>query len=115
MGFGESLARALAALADPLHEPVLLAIPVFVLFVAIEWVSARVLEAREPGGYQPRDAVIMNFPGKFLENWLRDIGNADFIEMNCDHVGASKGVWRSMGALSVVANQKAAPIASTIQ
>ena len=57
MGFVETLSRALGALADPLHEPVLLAIPVFILFVTIEWVSARVLEAREPGGYHARDAV----------------------------------------------------------
>src|SRR5690606_1904089 len=57
VGSGESLGRALAALADPLHEPVLLAFPFFIAFVAIEWVSARVLEAREPGGYHPRDAV----------------------------------------------------------
>lgn len=56
-GYSESLGRALGALADPLHEPVLLAFPVFIAFVAIEWISARVLEAREPGGYQPRDAV----------------------------------------------------------
>lgn len=57
LGFGEALARAVAALADPLHEPVLLAIPVFVLFVAAEWISARTLEAREPGGYEARDAA----------------------------------------------------------
>lgn len=57
IGFAEALARAVGALADPLREPVLVAIPVFVLFVAVEWFSARLLEAREPGGYEARDAV----------------------------------------------------------
>lgn len=57
MGFTEALVRGLGSLADPLREPVIVAIPVFVLFVAIEWISARALEAREPGGYLARDAV----------------------------------------------------------
>lgn len=57
MGQAEALARGLGSLADPLREPVLVAIPVFIVFVAIEWISARVLEAREPGGYERRDAV----------------------------------------------------------
>ena len=57
MGFAEALARGVGALADPLREPVLVALPIFVLFVAVEWFSARLLQAREPGGYQARDAV----------------------------------------------------------
>jgi len=36
MGYSESM----GALADPLHEPVLLALPVFIALVAIEWISA---------------------------------------------------------------------------
>lgn len=56
-GFAESLDKALVALADPLHEPVLVAIPIFVGCVAVEWLSARALEAHEPGSFEARDSI----------------------------------------------------------
>jgi sterol desaturase/sphingolipid hydroxylase (fatty acid hydroxylase superfamily) len=55
-----------SALLEPLHEPVTLAVPAFVVFLAIEWLAARHLEDAAigpdgrsrpaPGGYERRDA-----------------------------------------------------------
>ncbi len=43
-----------SALLTPLHEPVTLAIPAFVLFLAIEWFAARHLE---DATFDPRRTV----------------------------------------------------------
>jgi len=62
----ETLFDSWGSLLEPLHDPVTLAIPAFVLFLVLEWVAARTLEHVEPGpdgrthppkgGYEARDA-----------------------------------------------------------
>ncbi len=62
----ETLYDSWGSLLEPLHDPVALAIPAFVLFLVLEWVAARTLEHVEPGvdgrtspprgGYEARDA-----------------------------------------------------------
>ncbi|NGP07843.1 sterol desaturase family protein [Rhodococcus sp. 14C212] len=45
----ETLTASWASLLEPLHDPVALAIPAFLLFLALEWTAARTLEHVEPG------------------------------------------------------------------
>ncbi len=62
----ETLFDSWGSLLEPLHDPVALAIPAFVVFLVLEWVAARTLEHVEPGadgrthppkgGYEARDA-----------------------------------------------------------
>ena len=62
----ETLLESWKSLLEPLHDPVTLAIPAFVIFLAIEWFAARALEdhpddadgrARPAqGGYRSADA-----------------------------------------------------------
>ena len=62
----ENLLQSWKSLLEPLHDPVTLAIPAFVLFLVIEWIAARTLENQPDdadgrarpavGGYQLVDA-----------------------------------------------------------
>jgi sterol desaturase/sphingolipid hydroxylase (fatty acid hydroxylase superfamily) len=59
----EKIWDVLSAMPSPMREPVLFAIPFFLLLLAIEWTAARVLEQRadepdrpSPGAYLSRDA-----------------------------------------------------------
>lgn len=62
----ETVLHSWGSLLEPLHDPVALAIPAFLLFLVIEWTAARTLEHVEPdadgrshplrGGYEARDA-----------------------------------------------------------
>ncbi|NMM83753.1 C-5 sterol desaturase [Rhodococcus sp. SRB_17] len=45
----ETLLQSWKSLLEPLHDPVTLAIPAFVLFLVIEWIAARTLENQPDG------------------------------------------------------------------
>ena len=52
----DSIAGVWSVLPPPMRDPVLFAIPFFVLLLTLEWTAGRMLDELEPGSYQARDA-----------------------------------------------------------
>ena len=92
----DHLAAALSVLPAPMRDPVLFAVPFFLLLLAIEWSAARKLEHAETGA-GPQPDPTRPAPGAYLGRDARASISMGLVSV------ATMGAWKFLGLLGYVA------------